>query len=305
MATVTYRGASWTYEEVTRGGLIWMDRNLGATQVADESADPDAYGHLFQWGRGDDGGQLRDSTTTTTLYTTDAAGNLFVITSVAPNDWRNPQKDGLWNDGLNIPIPTGWRLPTSAELGTERLSWATNNAAGAYESTLKWTVSGSRYYGDASLGGVGTVGYIWSSSISGTSASYLAFSSGSASLPTIGRAYGFSVRLIKLLVAPTVTTQAVSSIAQTTATGNGTITADGGDAGATRGICWKTSTGPTVADGHATNGTGAGAYTVAMTGLTAGTKYYVKAYSINSAGTSYGAEVEFTTLSASDFFQFF
>jgi hypothetical protein len=99
------------------------------------------------------------------------------------------------------------------------------------------------------------------------------------------------------VVAPTVTTQAVTDIAKTTATGNGTITDDGGEATATRGICWKTSSGPTVSDSHATNGTGEGAYTVSMTGLLPNTHYYVRAYSINSAGTSYGAEVEFTTLS--------
>jgi len=97
--------------------------------------------------------------------------------------------------------------------------------------------------------------------------------------------------------APTVTTQAVTDIDTTTATGNGNITDDGG-ATATRGMCWDTSATPTITDSHATNGTGEGAYTVAMTGLDAGTKYYVRAYATNSAGTSYGAEVEFDTLSA-------
>ena len=75
---------------------------------------------------------------------------------------------------------------------------------------------------------------------------------------------------------PTVTTQAVTSIDKTTATGNGNITDDGG-ATATRGMCWDTSSGPLITDSHATNGTGEGAYTVAMTGLDAGTKYYVRA----------------------------
>ncbi len=95
-------------------------------------------------------------------------------------------------------------------------------------------------------------------------------------------------------VAPTVTTQAVTNIAQTTATGNGNITDDGG-ATATRGMCWNTSGTPTTADSHATNGTGEGAYTVSMTGLTAGTHYYVRAYATNSAGTSYGSQVDFYT----------
>jgi len=93
---------------------------------------------------------------------------------------------------------------------------------------------------------------------------------------------------------PTITTQAVTDIEETTAVGNGNITADGG-ATATRGMCWDTATTPTITDSHATNGTGEGAYTVAMTSLVAGTKYYVRAYSINSAGTSYGSEVNFTT----------
>ena len=99
------------------------------------------------------------------------------------------------------------------------------------------------------------------------------------------------------VVAPTVTTQAVSSIEKTTATGNGNITDDGG-ATATRGMCWDTSATPTITDSHATNGTGEGAYTVAMTSLVAGTKYYVRAYATNSEGTSYGSEVNFTTLAA-------
>ena len=107
----------------------------------------------------------------------------------------------------------------------------------------------------------------------------------------------FDGEVIPPVVAPTVTTQAVTSIAKTTATGNGNITDDGGDTGATRGMCWNTSGTPTTSDSHATNGTGAGAYTVPMTGLTAGQHYYVRAYSINSAGTSYGAVVQLDTVS--------
>lgn len=102
------------------------------------------------------------------------------------------------------------------------------------------------------------------------------------------------------VTAPTVTTQVVSDIDEETATGNGNITDDGGDAGATRGMCWDTSPNPTTANDKATNGTGEGAYTVAMTGLVAGTHYYVRAYSINSEGTSYGSQVEFDTIQNAD-----
>ena len=31
-------------------GKIWMDKNLGATQVATSSTDAASYGDLYQWG---------------------------------------------------------------------------------------------------------------------------------------------------------------------------------------------------------------------------------------------------------------
>lgn len=99
--------------------------------------------------------------------------------------------------------------------------------------------------------------------------------------------------------APTVTTQAVSSIGVTTATGNGNVTSDGGDTITQRGVCWSTSANPTTSDSTATSGGTTGAYTASITGLSAGTLYHVRAYAINSTGTSYGSDVTFTTLTLS------
>lgn len=97
--------------------------------------------------------------------------------------------------------------------------------------------------------------------------------------------------------APTVTTSQVTNVQQTTATGGGNVTNSGGATVTERGICWSTSHNPTTSGSHANSGTGTGSFTVNMTGLTANTTYYVRAYAINSAGTSYGSEVTFTTLS--------
>ena len=96
-------------------------------------------------------------------------------------------------------------------------------------------------------------------------------------------------------VAPTVTTQAVSSIAETTATGNGNVTADGGATITERGTCIGTSANPTTAGTKFTAAGTTGAFTTAMTGLTGSTLYHVRAYAINSVGTSYGSDVTFTT----------
>lgn len=96
--------------------------------------------------------------------------------------------------------------------------------------------------------------------------------------------------------APTVTTQAVTSIQPTTAIGNGNITAIGLAPVTQHGVCWNTSGSPTVSDDKTEEGEAStGAFTSAMTGLTPETLYYCRAYATNSIGTSYGGEVTFTT----------
>jgi len=107
----------------------------------------------------------------------------------------------------------------------------------------------------------------------------------------------YEVEFNNISVAPTVTTQAVSDVALETATGNGNITDTGGQNATKRGVCWNTTGNPTIADDtvEEEGDFGTGAFTASMTGLSGGTKYYVKAYAITPAGTSYGTEVSFTT----------
>lgn len=63
--------------EVTgANGRIWMDRNLGATRAATSSTDNGSYGHYYQWGRDADKHQIRTSTSTTTLSSTDSCARL-------------------------------------------------------------------------------------------------------------------------------------------------------------------------------------------------------------------------------------
>jgi hypothetical protein len=200
--TFTYNETEVTYGTVWRGGLCWFDRNLGATRVATSSTDADAYGDLFQWGRGDDGHQARNSATIGTQSSNaDPGNNTFIINH---DNWYNgSDPDDLWNieeEGviLNNPCPPGWRVPTEAELDAERLSWSSNDSPGAYASTLKWPVGGYRSsYGDGSLYDVGSSGIVWSSSVSGTLARGLYFYSDVAFMNDGGRAYGMSVRCVR------------------------------------------------------------------------------------------------------------
>jgi uncharacterized protein (TIGR02145 family) len=181
-------------------GEIWMDRNLGALQVATSSTDAAAYGDLYQWGRAADGHQIRTSGTTTTLGTTDTPvdGNFIIIVS-SPYDWRSPQNDNLWQgvSGINNPCPSGYRLPTEAEWEAEHTSWGSNNSAGAFTSPLKLPVAGDRSCSNGSLFDVGSNGNYWSSTVDGTNSRCLFFYSSIAYMASNYRAYGFSVRCLK------------------------------------------------------------------------------------------------------------
>jgi hypothetical protein len=95
---------------------------------------------------------------------------------------------------------------------------------------------------------------------------------------------------------PSVSTSAISSITANTASTGGTITNAGGSTITVSGVCWNTSSSPTLSNNFSTDGaTTVTNYTSSITGLLSNTTYYVRAYATNSTGTSYGNEVSFTT----------
>src|SRR5690606_28779221 len=101
--------------------------------------------------------------------------------------------------------------------------------------------------------------------------------------------------IINLLEAPTVTTTAALNVTTTTATLGGEVTDNGGATVTERGIVYNTTGTPTTADTKVLIGSGDGVFSDEITGLAAGTTYYVRAYAINGEGTSYGSEESFST----------
>jgi pectinesterase len=98
--------------------------------------------------------------------------------------------------------------------------------------------------------------------------------------------------------APAIKTTDATYISTTFVSTGGTVTNDGGADVTARGVCWNTNGSPTTANSKLEGGSGVGQYTSSVTGLTANTKYYLRAYATNSAGISYGNEITFTTLAA-------
>ncbi|MBR4918900.1 MAG: hypothetical protein IKZ52_06770 [Bacteroidales bacterium] len=87
---------------------------------------------------------------------------------------------------------------------------------------------------------------------------------------------------------PTVTTDVVTVISSTTATSGGTVTSPDGTPVLSRGLCWSQHQNPTIDDNVAIAGLGQGQFSATMTGLTADTLYYVRAFAVTAQGVAYG-----------------
>ena len=111
----------------------------------------------------------------------------------------------------------------------------------------------------------------------------------------LGTAYGDTIGFTTSALPPTVTTTMASNVLNTSATTGGNVTFAGGLTVTERGVCWNTTGNPTMADSYTASGSGLGAFTITLTGLTPAVTYYVRAYAINSFDTAYGNEITFYT----------
>jgi uncharacterized protein (TIGR02145 family) len=94
---------------------------------------------------------------------------------------------------------------------------------------------------------------------------------------------------------PVLTTLTVSDITQYTCKCGGNISSDAGLTVTARGVCWSTGQTPTITDNKTTDGVGAGSFTSNLSGLSANTTYYLRAYATNASGTGYGSTMSFVT----------
>jgi uncharacterized protein (TIGR02145 family) len=251
------------------------------------------------------------------------------VTSGAYSIYNNdPVNDGLYGKFYNYYAvtdirglcPTGWHVPSDGEwtilenhLGGSSVAggalkstatqptpggWNSPNTGATNTSGLTALPGGFR----DNIGNFYSVAYLgcwWSSSVSSGSFAWLRYLTNDVSFILRNYNYpttGFSVRCLKDIASPAVSTTSATSIISSGAITGGNVTSDGGASVTARGVAYATARNPTTANSTTRDGTGTGAFTSTLSGLTATTLYYVRAYATNAVGTAYGNEVSFTTL---------
>ncbi|CFX14949.1 Fibronectin, type III [Syntrophomonas zehnderi OL-4] len=166
--------------------------------------------------------------------------------------------------------------------------------------------------GTVSLNGTALAGGTWSSGNTVFTIPYTGLAYGTAYTVTISGFKDYSGNTMDADATHSFTTQAapaslpavttsatVTGITASGATVTGSVTSDGGAAVTARGFVYGTDENPVIGGAgvtQATSGSGTGAFTTNISALTANTTYHVRAYATNREGTSYGANVTFTTL---------
>jgi pectin methylesterase-like acyl-CoA thioesterase len=189
---------------------------------------------------------------------------------------------------IHISKGTGANVSTA----TIQLTYDTNDGVDVSDKTAIRIAKDDAAGSWVNLGGSGTAnntGTILSNAF-GTSTSLTNLTTNDYSIAHLNPA--------SVATVATLTTNTVTAISTIFATSGGVISNDGNAAITAKGVCWNLGGTPTISDSHSSDGITSAPFSSSVTGLTAGTLYYVRAYATNSAGTAYGNEVTFTTLAS-------
>jgi uncharacterized protein (TIGR02145 family) len=293
LATLTTNNTSnLTINSVTSGGNI---TNGGSADISargvcwSTSQNPAASGSHTSDGTGT--GSFTSNITGLTQ------GTKYYIRAYATNSVGTAYGNELSITTIALTKPTVTTV-TATEVGlTSAKSGGTILSDGGAPVSAKglcWSTSANPTIdGSKSSDGAGSAAFVSTLTglTSGATYYYRAYA-----INSVGTAYGDELTFTTIaIVAPILTTTATTSITLTSAVSGGNISTDGGGAITAKGVCWATTTGPTISANKTTDGTGAGIFTSNITGLTPGVTYYVRAYATNSAGTAYGNELQFVT----------
>ena len=206
-----YKGQPVTYKTVrAKDGRIWLQHNLGSPQVAMHETDNASAGDYFQWGRWDDGHQVRNSPTITGgpslmnpshipsgnpsfITGTTASTKWWGVGGLASDTWSGTTASSTNGKDPCVALGAGWRLPTAAEWQNIAIREDLFGTIAAYQSNLKLPSSGYRGFQN------GNIGYYWTSTATDNSNAQVFFFDDvyNAGVTVSARGEGFSCRCIK------------------------------------------------------------------------------------------------------------
>lgn len=217
-----------------------------------------------------------------TAGTTNGSNATFTTLSNAPTV-------GSGNAETSVGFTANWTAPTNdgSETYTFTVEVDDDNAFGSINATYSGISSGSTSQVVTGLAPSTTFYFRVKAVNAGGSSAWSSTSSGYATLSA---------------VVPTVTTGTVTSssiVVDGSQIASNNISSDGGSTITARGLVYNTTSPAETGGTLAALGSGTtGSYSQTLSGLSANTLYYVKAYATNGIGTSYGSEISFTTLVA-------
>ncbi len=207
-----------------------------------------------------------DDTTFTTLANI-AAVSVDAVTAIT--DISATSGGNVTDNGKAAVTAKGvcWSMETEPTIDDENDFFTEDgDGVGAYTSNLVGLIGGIKYYVRAYA--TNEIGIAYSNEVTFTTDN------------------GFAV----------VTTDSVQDVTKTTAKAYGHALYTGGTAITERGFVWATTTDPTILDNSIQSGSDTGKFEADLIGLTAGTTYYIRAYTTNSQGTSYGDNISISTI---------
>lgn len=229
-----------------------------------KSACSDAWGATFE---------VRLGTTTQSSF---SSGTVSYISMTGSANYSGVINNTNSNKLIEITLSTPYTYTSGNLIVDVRLT----SLGSGYEGKAFYGESGSTYYSIQSRN---------SSSVPNSTGSAVSF------MPKTTFTYTTPV------TAPTVTTSStIANLTSASVTLGGQITSMGGASTVTAGVCYGTANPPTTSNSHIeSNYTSIGTYNKDISGLTAGTRYYYRAFAYNSANSlsspSYGSTYYFDT----------
>ncbi len=316
------------YETLLLGSQCWMKQNLRVSHYANGDTillststvgttspyryEPDSnlttYGYLYNWYAAMGG-------------SSSSASNPSNVQGVCPNGWHLPS-DAEWtqltnfvasynngvyvcgndpaNIGKSMVSQQGWPVIPGEGCNIGNTIATNNSTQFSIPSAGTWDCGGG--IGTSGIGYTNNGHAIFLSATENDDPTYTVYCREFYYMESIAektaphKTFGRSVRCVLDCATghtylPTVSTVKITNTGGTLSMA-ANVDADGGAEVTARGVCWSTSPHPTTSSGHTASGSGIGAFSVTPT-LAPGATYYVRAYAINSVGTTYGAEITF------------